>query len=87
MSAQTESQKSEATDKPANPSRLSLNLPLRQGEELDDMARQTGLTKNELLRQAVALLSLTVKARRRGLHLALAEDDSDRVKERVVSTI
>lgn len=68
-------------------SRLSLNLPQRQGEELDDMARQTGLTKNELLRQAVALLGVTLKARDRGLALALVDDGSDEVKERVVSTI
>ena len=69
------------------PTRLSLSLPARQGEELDELARSTGMTKNELLRQAVALLVVAVKARERGLKLALADDESNEVRERLISTV
>jgi len=68
-------------------SRLSLSLPARQSELLDDMVKSTGMTKNELLRQALGLLSIVIKARQKGLILALADGEDDTIKERVVSTV
>jgi hypothetical protein len=56
--------------------RLSLSLPPPQSEALNSMVEQTGLSKNELLRHAVALLNVAIGARKRGLHMALANDEN-----------
>jgi hypothetical protein len=77
----------ETPAKTSAPARMSLSLATRQNALLEEMAETTGMSKNELLRHAVALLSIVVKAREKGLALALAEEDDDRVKERIVSTV
>jgi hypothetical protein len=77
----------EAGEKPMSMARFSLSLPNRQNELLDDMVKSTGMTKNELLRQAIGILSIVIKAREKGLTLALADEDNDQIKQRIVSTI
>jgi hypothetical protein len=66
--------------------RFSLSLPPLQNEALNAMAQATSLSKTELMRQAVALLSITHRAREKGLKLALVDDD-DGVVSHIVSTV
>jgi hypothetical protein len=68
-------------------SRLSLALSPRQSQLLDDMAKATGMTKNELLRHAVGLLDIVVKARDKGLVLALTDDETEEVRQRIAVTV
>jgi Ribbon-helix-helix protein, copG family len=77
----------EAENKSQGPARLSVSLASQQNVQLDEMVEVTGMTKNELVRQAVALLSIVVKARKKGLTLALAKEDDDYVKQRIASTV
>lgn len=66
--------------------RSSYFLPPRHQTVLDDLSTSTGLTKNELIRQAISLLSIAVTARERGLVLALANEE-DKVLSHIVSSI
>jgi hypothetical protein len=66
--------------------RFSLSLPPLQNEALNAMAEATSLSKTELVRQAVALLSITHRAREKGLKLALVNDGDD-VVSHIVSTV
>lgn len=68
------------------PPRLTLSLPPLQNEALNEMVRMTSLSKTELIRQAVALLNVAVRARRKGLELALCNDD-DEVVMKITSTV
>lgn len=66
--------------------RFSMSLPPMQNDALNAMSRSTGLSKVELIRHAVALLNVAVSARKRGLNLALTNDDND-VVGHIVSTV
>lgn len=66
--------------------RFSLSLPPMQNDALNAMSKSTGLSKNELIRHAVALLNVAVGARKRGLSLALTNEDND-VVGHIVSTV
>lgn len=66
--------------------RFTLSLPPMQNEALNSMAQATRLSKNELMRHAVALLNVAVNARRKGLRMALVNDDDD-VVGHIVSTV
>ena len=66
--------------------RLSLSLPPMQSDALNSMAQATSLSKNELIRHAVALLNVALSARKKGLKLALIDDD-DEVVGHIVSTV
>jgi hypothetical protein len=66
--------------------RSTYSLPPRQQETLDRLSTSTGLTKNELIRQAIGLLTIAVTARERGLVLALANDE-DKVLSHIISSI
>ena len=66
--------------------RFSLSLPPLQSDALNTMAGTTSLSKNELLRNAVALLSVAHRARQKGLRLALVNDD-DAVVSHIVGPI
>jgi hypothetical protein len=66
--------------------RSSYSLPPRHQTALDEMSASTGLTKNELIRQAIGLLTIAVTARERGLVLALANDE-DKVLSHIVSSL
>ena len=54
---------------------LSLHVTDAFDETLDDLARQTGLTKGEVIREAVILLNESHKAIRDGAHLGVAGGD------------
>jgi hypothetical protein len=66
--------------------RSTYSLPPRHQTALDEMSASTGLTKNELIRQAIGLLTIAVTARERGLVLALANDE-DKVLSHIVSSL
>ena len=68
------------------PQRFSLSLPPLQSDALNTMAQSTSLSKNELVRHAVALLSVAHRARLKGLRLALINDDDD-VVGHIVPTV
>jgi hypothetical protein len=68
------------------PQRFSLSLPPLQNEALNTLAHATSLSKNELMRHAIALLSVTHNARKKGLRLALVNDE-DNVVGHIVSTV
>ena len=72
--------------KAAIPQRFSLSLPPLQSESLNAMADTTSLSKNELVRNAVSLLSVAHRARLKGLRLALVNDD-DAVVSHIVGPI
>ena len=76
---------SAATVEKANP-RLTLSLPPLQNEALNEMVELTNLSKTELIRQAVALLNVALRARRKGLDLALCNGD-DEVVMKIASTV
>jgi hypothetical protein len=66
--------------------RFTLSLPPLQNDALNDLAAETSLSKTELMRHAIALLSVTHGARKKGLRLALVNDDDD-VVGHIVSTV
>jgi Ribbon-helix-helix protein, copG family len=66
--------------------RLTLSLPPLQNEALNEMVLLTGLSKTELIRQAVALLNVAVRAKKKGLELSLANSD-DEVVMKIASTV
>lgn len=68
------------------PQRFSLSLPPLQSDALNAMVDATSLSKNELVRHAVALLSVAHRARLKGLRLALIDDDDD-VVGHIVPTV
>ena len=68
------------------PSRFSVSLPPMQDEALRSMSAYTKLSKNDLIRHAVALLNVSVSARRKGLRLALI-NNKDEVVGHIVSTV
>jgi metal-responsive CopG/Arc/MetJ family transcriptional regulator len=65
--------------------RFSVSLPSPQNDALNTISRETGMSKNELIRHALALLTTSVEARKKGLDLALSKDD--RFVGRIVSTV
>lgn len=65
--------------------RLTISLPPLQSEALHEMTKSTGLSRTELIRQAVALLNVAVRSRRRGLELVLSNSD-DEVVMKIMST-
>lgn len=65
----------------SKPERFSVSIPAPQNEALDHLTKETGLSKNDLIRQAVAILNATMEAKRKGLQLAFTKD------ELVVSTV
>jgi hypothetical protein len=66
--------------------RFTASLPPPQNDALNAMAAETGLSKNDLIRNAVALLNVAFKARKKGFELAVINDD-DGVVGRIVSTV
>jgi HPt (histidine-containing phosphotransfer) domain-containing protein len=56
--------------------RFSVSIPSPQNDALDAIARQTGLSKNELIRHALAILTTSMEAKKKGLDLALSRDDT-----------
>ncbi len=54
--------------------RFSVALPISQGEALRKMQEETGLSKNDLVRQGVALLTAMVVAQEKGLDTCFVKD-------------
>ena len=55
--------------------RLSLDISPELNALLEQLASETGGTKSDVLRKAIALMEVAVDAKRRGLKLGLAEKD------------
>ena len=66
--------------------RLTVSLPPMQNEALNEMVKTTGLSKTELIRHAVALLNVSVRARKKGLSLGVINSDNEVVVE-IASTV
>jgi len=68
--------------KAATKVRLTLDVTDELNERLNDLAEQTGGSKSELLRKAIALVEVAVNAKRSGRHVAVVDKD-----DKVVTTI
>lgn len=68
------------------PARFSVSLPKVQNDALNQLVKETGLSKNELLRNAVALLNIAYRGRMKGLNMSLTNED-DQVVSHIVSTV
>ena len=66
--------------------RVNATLGRGQSATLDAMVKVTGLPKPELVRHAIALLNVAVRAKRKGLELALINDNDD-VVAHIASTM
>ena len=66
-------------------SRFSVALPPKSNDALDDLVATTGLSKNELIRQAVNLLTISKVTNDKGLSLAIVDDD--KVLRQLISTL
>ena len=53
--------------------RLSLDVSSELNKKLEELANETGATKSELLRKAIALMEVAVEAKRRGKKFGIAE--------------
>jgi hypothetical protein len=69
----------------ANP-RINLSLAPRQNASLNAMAKETGLPRTELVRHAIALLNVAMKARSKGFDIAMINDQDD-VVAHIATTI
>lgn len=61
--------------------RFTVTLPQMQKEALDSIVQSSGLQQGEVIRNAVALLNIAFKARKRGLSLGILDDDKNVVAE------
>ena len=50
-------------------------------KKLEELANETGATKSELLRKAIALMEVAVDAKRRGKKFGIAESDEQLTTE------
>lgn len=55
--------------------RLSLDISPELNSLLEDLAEQTGGTKSDVLRKAIALMRVAVDAKRQGRKFGVAEQD------------
>ncbi|HEX4951186.1 MAG TPA: DNA-binding protein [Blastocatellia bacterium] len=55
--------------------RLSLDISPETNELLEQLARQIGGTKSEVLRKAIVLMEVAVEAKRQGRKFGIAEKD------------
>ena len=65
--------------------RFSISIPSPQNDALDAISKRTGLSKNELVRHALAILTTSIEAKKKGLDLALSRDD--KFVGRIISAI
>ncbi len=61
--------------------RLSLDISRELNDLLEQLAAQTGGTKSDVLRKAIALMEVAVDGKRRGLKLGLADKDQQLTTE------
>lgn len=65
--------------------RFTVSLPVPQNDALDAISKQTGLSKNDIIRHALAILTTSIEAKKKGLDLALSRDD--KFVGRIISAI
>ena len=63
--------------------RLTLDVSPDLNQTLEHLASQTGSTKSDLLRRAIALVEVAVEARQKGQRLSLS-DENDKVLTKIV---
>lgn len=63
--------------------RLTLDVSQELNRTLEHLAEQTGSSKSDLLRRAIALMEVAVDGKRKGQNLTLA-DKEDRVVTKIV---
>ena len=61
--------------------RLNVNITPELNDRLDMLAEQSGTTKSELLRKAIALIDLAVTERGQGHRLAITDDQQHVLRE------
>lgn len=64
--------------------RLTLELTEDVNEFLDEEAEQTGSTKSDVLRKAIALMKAAAMGKARGRELALIDSKSEKVVAHIV---
>lgn len=64
--------------------RLSLDVSPELNRTLESLADQTGASKSEILRKAIALMEVAVEAKRRGKRLGLADKDESVITTEII---
>lgn len=64
--------------------RLTLELSEDVNQDLEEIADESGSTKSEVLRKAIALVKAASDGKRRGRELALIDPKSEKVVTRIV---
>lgn len=54
--------------------RFSVSIPAPQNDALDSIVKETGLSKNDLIKYAVSILTTSMEAKKKGLDLAFSRD-------------
>jgi predicted transcriptional regulator len=57
--------------------RLSLDLSSEANEALEDLAKQVGGTKSDVLRKAIALMEVAVEAKKKGKKFGVADSNGN----------
>lgn len=57
--------------------RINLSLAQRQNALVDEISVETGLSRQEVVRHAIALFNVAIRARKKGLDVAMINDDDD----------
>lgn len=63
--------------------RLSLDVSPQLNKVLEDLAKRTGRSKSDVLRQAIALIQVASNAKREGKKIGIAEE-SDQLSTEIV---
>lgn len=63
--------------------RLTLDVSQELNRTLEELAEQTGSTKSDLLRRAIALMEVAVDAKQKGQNLTVS-DKQDKVVTKIV---
>jgi predicted transcriptional regulator len=61
--------------------RLNVNISENLNARLDELAQQSGTSKSELLRKAIALVDLAVTEKTRNNHLSVTNSDGKVLRE------
>lgn len=67
-------------------SKFTLSLPPKQEAELERLSIETNLTKTDLIRQAISLLTTAVSESDKGNNIAITDSD-DKVIMKIISSI
>lgn len=61
--------------------RLNVNITEQLNARLDELAEQSGNSKSELMRKAIALVDLAVTESKRGNHLSITDSNQQVLRE------